>query len=70
MRKRGAGDFFLGPVGAPRVKVNPFDGSIDLEWADPFRTIVSLRDLDELRVLMGRLIEAVQSEHVDVPAHA
>lgn len=64
-------DFHLGPEKAPAVEINPIDKTVDLVWeSSEARTIITLRNLKELRVLMTRAIEAVQSEHIDVPTPA
>ncbi len=57
-------DFCLGPVEAPSVEVNPIDRTVDLVWGKPFRSVIILKNLDELRVLMNRVIEAVQGERL------
>ena len=56
-------DIYLGHVKAPEIEPNPIDGTIDLVWVvGSGRTIVSLRDAKELRLLVQRAIEAVASD--------
>lgn len=60
-------DLYLNGLGAPTVRAHPFDGTVDLTWAKPFRLIVTLRDRAAAQLLAERLAEALEGEPGDIP---
>jgi hypothetical protein len=63
-------DLYLSNIGAPTVRAHPFDDTVDLTWAKPFRLIVTLKNREAARLLLERLAEALEGEPIGTPPGA